>query len=378
MTTNVSIEYANAQDKLDRAKTPYEKLAALEEMKSYAPSHKGAEKLRAEINHKIAQLKLDIEKDKKQSAKRGGGPTLAVKKEGAGQIVLVGLPNAGKSTLFNALTGLNAPVGDYEYTTVQPQVGMVDFKGAKIQLVDLPPISEGSAEGKFNGKEILAVIRNADAIVLVVRAENPAHEYLLLQKELEKAGISLNRKKPNVSITPTPFPGFSLTGKEFLKIPQEQLVEYLKKIGMHNVHVILRENTTLDVVAEVLNEKLVYRKAMIIVMKSVEKKETKRDEKGLIVFTWQDDKESKKEAVDLLFEILDKVFVYTKKPGTAAATLPLIVPKGATVLNVAELIHKDIVQTLKSAKIWGSTKFEGQRVAKDYVVQNGDIVEFCW
>jgi small GTP-binding protein len=378
MTTNVSIEYANAQAKYENAKTTAEKLAALEEMKSYCPTHKGAENLKNEITKKIVKLKLEMEKEKTQSSKKGGGPTISVKKEGAGQLVLVGVPNSGKTTFFNAMTGLNGPVEDYEFTTTLPDVGMIDFKGAKIQLVDLPPIVEGSAEGKVNGKEILAVVRNADAIVFVVSVERAAREYLLLKKELEKSGIILNRKKPNISIVASSFPGFSLTGKEFLKIPQEELVNYLKERGMQNVQVILREPTTLETVAEAMDVTLTYKKTLIVVMKSSKTSELKR-EKEMIVMTWENTPEQKAQMLDLMIEIMEKTYVFTKKPGQdAAMSMALIVPKGSTVLDVAGLVHKDIVQNLKSAKIWGSAKFDGQRVAKDYVVQNGDIVEFSW
>ncbi len=377
MTTNVSIEYANALAKYEQAKTNAEKLAALEEMKSQCPTHKGAENMKNEITKKIVRIKLEIEKEKTQASKKGGGPSIAVKKDGAGQIVLVGVPNSGKTTFFNAMTGLNGLVGDYEFTTTLPDVGMIDFKGAKIQLVDLPPITEGSAEGKMNGREILAVVRNADAIVFVVSAQNAANEYLLLKNELELSGILLNRKKPNISVTPSSFPGFSLTGKEFLKIPQEQLVEHLKAKGMHNVQVILREPTTLETIEEVMDETLEYKRCMIVLMKSTKHAEVKR-EKGMVMYTWENTPEQKKVALDLLFEVLDKVYVYTKKPGQEAATIPLIVNKGSNVLDVAALVHKDIVQNFKYAKIWGSAKFDGQRVAKDYLVQDGDIIEFNW
>lgn len=377
MTTNVSIEYANALAKYEQAKTNAEKLAALEEMKSQAPTHKGAENMKNEITKKIVRIKLEIEKEKAQASKKGGGPSIAVKKDGAGQVVLVGVPNSGKTTFFNALTGLSGLVGDYEFTTTLPDVGMIDFKGAKIQLVDLPPIVEGSAEGKVNGKEILAVVRNSDAIVFVVSAQNAANEYLTLKKELEQSGILLNRKKPNISVTPSSFPGFSLTGKEFLKIPQEELIEHLKAMGMHNVQVILREPTTIATVEEVMDGTLEYKRCMIVVMKASKAAETKR-EKDMIVFTWENTPEKKTQAIDLLFEVLDKVYVFTKKPGQEAAKLPLIVPKGSNVLDVAGLVHKDIVQSFKYAKVWGSAKFDGQRVAKDYVVQDGDIIEFNW
>ncbi len=377
MTTNVSIEYANALAKYENAKTSAEKLAALEEMKSQAPSHKGAENLKNEVTKKIVKLKLEIEKEKTQAAKKGAGSSIAVKKDGAGQIVLVGMPNAGKSTLFNALTGLDTPVEDYEFTTMLPEVGMVEFKGAKIQLVDLPAIVEGSSEGKVNGKEILSVVRNADAIVFVVSAQHTASEYAILKKELEKTGIILNRKKPNISVIASTFPGFSLTGKEHLKIPQEELVNYLKARGMHNVQVILREPTTIETVEEVLDTTLEYKRSMIVVMKSTQPAQVRR-EKDLIALTWENTPEQKKTTVDLLFEIMDKVYVYTKKSGQPAATVPLILPKGSTVLDVAAMVHKDIVESFKYAKLSGSSKFEGQKVAKDYIVHDGDVIEFNW
>lgn len=378
MTTNVSIEYANALAKYEVAKTNAEKLAALLEMKSQAPSHKGAENMKNEITKKIVKLKAEIDKEKAQASKKGGGPSISVKKDGVGQIVLVGFPSVGKTTFFNAMTGLSNPTGDYGYITSKPEIGMMDFKGAKIQLVDLPPIVEGSAEGKVNGREILAVVRNADAIVIVLDSAQAMEQYKILTNELTSSGILLNRKRPNIRVTASDFPGFSITGKEFLKIPQEELVNYLKAKGMHNVQVILNEPTTLETIEESMDETLVYKRTLMVVMKSSKPTELKR-EKGLIVLTWNDSPEQKKEALDLLFEIMDKVYVYTKKPGQPPAThMPLVVPKGATVLDVASQVHKDIVQNLKQAKVWGSTKTEGQRVAKDYVVQNGDIVEFGW
>lgn len=377
MTTNVSIEYANAQAKYEQAKTPMEKLAALEEMRSHAPQHKGGEALKGEINSKIAKLKLELEKDKKQAAKRGGGPTLSVKKDGVGQLVLVGLPNAGKSTFFNAVTGLNSLVGDWEFTTSKPEIGMVDFKGAKIQLVDLPPIVEGSSEGKVNGKEILAVVRNADALVVVVSVATQDEDWRIISNELKNSGILLNRRKPNIKITATTFPGISITGKEFLKIPMEQFVNFLKTMGMHNAQVILQEDTTIEKITEAMDDTLVYKRTMIVYTKGRPTRRVDAGESAMHI-AWDVNNPRPNEMANKLFEVLDKVYVYTKKPGQDAAKLPLVVPQGATVLDVATQVHKDIVQNLKYAKIWGSAKFEGQRVAKDYIVQNGDIIEFNW
>lgn len=375
MTTNVSIEFANAQDKYDRAGTPQEKLAALEEMRSHCPTHKGAEAMRGGINKKIAILKSEMEKEKKQASKQGGGPTLSVKKEGIGQIVILGLPNAGKSTFFNAMTGLSTPVEEYEFSTPAPEIGMIDFKGTKIQLVDLPPIIEGSSEGRVNGNEILAIVRNADAIVLMLNVATQENDYRILSTELKKSGILLNRKKPNISIVQSTFPGISITGKEFLKVPMESFIEYLKGSGLNNAQVILREPTTLDTVEEALDETLVYKRTMIVYNKGNPMKRAEAGE-GALHIAWSPQNPRPGEMVNRLFEILDKVYVFTKKPGEDASKIALVAPKGSTIMDIAALVHKDIAANLKHAKVWGSSKFEGQRVAKDYVVHDGDIVEF--
>lgn len=157
----------------------------------------------------------------------------------------------------------------------------------------------------------------------------------------------------------------------------EQFVNFLKTMGMQNAQVILQEETTLEKVTEALDETLVYKRTMIVYNKGRPTKRVDAGERALHI-AWDINNPRPQEMADKLFEVLDKVYVYTKKPGQDASTIPLVVAQGAAVLDVATLVHKDIVQTLKYAKIWGSAKFEGQRVAKDYVVQNGDVIEFNW
>jgi small GTP-binding protein len=380
MTTNVSLEFGVAKDKYDNAKTPQEKLAALLEMKSTGPKHKGGEALMSEINTKIAKLKAEMEKEKAVAAKRSGGNTLSVKKEGPAQLVLVGLPNSGKTTFFNSITGLKGVVGDYEFTTTVPDVGMMDYKHAKIQIVDLPPLVEGSSEGKFNGAQILAVIRNADALVLVVNSNAPLSQYATLKKELNAAGILIGKHKPQIKIVNSTFPGISIAGKQFLKIKEEELVEYLKGNGMYNAQVILREPLDFNVLAQVLDESIVY-KRMAIVFTHGKPKELfpLGADVPQIIAGETIAKEDIEKVKDQLFSVLDKVYVYTKKPGDPPALhQPLIVDAGSTVADVARDVHKELAANLKYAKIWGSAKFDGQRVALDYEVKNGDVVEFGW
>jgi small GTP-binding protein len=376
MPSNVTYEFAKAREKYEAASTPYEKLAALEEMRSTAPSHKGAERLRAEITRKIARVRSEIEREKKQASKKGGGSTLSVKKDGVGQVVLVGLPNSGKSTFFNYLTGLKAVVGDWEFSTTKPEIGMVNYKDTNIQLVDLPAIIKDSHRGKANGKEILAIIRNADLIVTILNAKKAKEEYEIIEQELKKAGILLNQTKPNIKVTSSQFPGISITGKKFLKFPQKQLVNYLKGMGLFNSQVILREETTMEKLSQSMDERIVYKKGMVVYNCGEPKEKPELPKKVYqIIF----DKENKQQEViaKKLFDLLEKVYIYTKRPGKAVAfDDPLVLKKGTTVSEAAKYVHKEIAKKMKFAKVWGSTKFDRQRVGKNYKVKNGDIVEF--
>jgi len=353
MPSNVSIEFANAQKKYDAANSPMEKLVALQEMRSTAPSHKGAEKLRADISRKIAKLKNEIERQQATAKKKGSGASIAVRKEGAGQVAIVGMPNTGKSTLLNMLSNATVDAAPYAFTTTKPEVGMMDFEGAKVQLVEIPALVQGSSKGKAQGTQLLAVIRNADALIIMHR--NNKEKYLVVN-ELEKSKIKVNISKPGIEIKPAKFKGIRIAGKKYLKIEEEKLSNFLKSLGMHNCEVLLSEPLkTLDSVGQVLDESIVYKKALFL--KPGELKDTASLKKEI-------------------FSLLGKVLVYTKKPGKEAEMdNPLVLKKGSTVEQVAGTVHKEIAQKLRYVRVWGSTKFPGQRVAKEYILKNGDIVE---
>jgi len=294
MPANVSFEFERAKLEYDQANSPEAKLAALINMQRTAPSHKGGENLRKDISKKISLLKKDMEKKKKQEKRKGRGSSIAIKKEGVGQIVILGVPNSGKSTLLNKLTGIGAKVADYPFTTTKPEVGMMDYFGGKVQLVELPAIVDGSSKGKASGPELLSVARNADALIVVARN---AWEKALVERELLDVGISLNR---------------NARGKEskkalFLDVFEEEKLEALK---------------------------------------------------------------------ERVFSLLDKIIVYTKKPGgKVEKEKPLGLPLHSTVKDAARHLHKDFEKKLRFARVWGSTKYPGQRVSKDYKLKNRDVIE---
>jgi len=377
MPANVSVEFEKAKKKFEEARTPLEKLAALQEMRSFAPSHKGGEKLRAEISKKIALTKKEVEKQRKVKAKKGSGISFNVKKEGAGQIVLLGVPNSGKSFFLNKLTNVQVEIAPYAFTTKKPQVGIMDFSGARVQLVEMPALVEGSSEGKANGNLILSAVRNADAVIFVLEERNALEQLNLLLNELDKAFIKVNRRKPLIEVKHSEFFGLSISGENFLKVPKEQLKLFLRDAGYANASISLGEGADLKKVAEVLDSRNVYKKVLAVISKAPGKKSLELlDLEGKkIDFVFFNEKELGK-LKEKIFLLLDKIIVFTKKPGQPADFKdPLVLEKNAIVEDVAKKLHKELAQNLRYVKLWGSSKFSGQRVSKAYILKDRDIIE---
>ena len=354
MPSNVSFEFDKARIGYEQATSPEAKLAALLEMQRAAPSHKGGENLRKDLSRKIAAVRREMDK-KKQQDKKGGGKSVSVPKEGIGQVALVGKPNSGKSTLLKRLTGVEVGIAPYKFTTTKPEVGMLDFHGAKIQIVEIPAIVKGSSSGKFNGPRVLAVVRNADVVVLVSKSKKDER---VLKSELEKAGIILNREKPRIRISTVHQRGISIAGKQFLKCKETELHQYLKDVGLMHASVVLSEPTDLKLMSMALNESLAFKK-------------------GITVDAFSENTKGKnlEKVKEDIFKLLGKVLVYTKKPGQETDyTAPLALPFGTTVEEAAKHLHKDFSK-MKYAKLWGSSKYSGQRVPKNYKLKNFDIIE---
>lgn len=379
MPANVSFEYARAEKKFIEAKTIEEKMAALQEMRSAMPSHKGAEKLRAEITKKIARLRGEMEK-KAQKKSSGKGQEFHVKKDGCGQIAIIGFPNTGKSTLLKALTGVEVEIASFPFTTKVPVAGMMNYEGARVQLVEVPAIIEGSAGGKAHGTQIFSLIRNTDAVALMLNARTALEEFKKIEKELEKAGIFLNKKKPGIQVKQTGFKGITIAGKKFLKTKEEEFVNYLKNCGIHHASIVLSEFTDIRKLEEALDESLSYKISFAIINEAFGKAnpgEASEIEKKMPVkkISGLEEKEIA-EMKKALFDVLEKILIYTKKPGEKADTKePIVLNKGATVEDVAQKLHKDFAQKLKFVKVWGSTKFAGQMVARNYKLKNKDVIE---
>ncbi len=323
MPANLTPQYHSAEDRYKAAKTPEEKLAALKDMIALLPKHKGTEKLHANLKKRLSKLNDLAQQAKKK--KGGGSPFDHVDRQRAGQVVLVGLPNSGKSTVLNALTNATAEVAEYPFSTLRPTVGMAAYEDAQIQLIDLPPVSEDYTESwVFN------LIRNADrACVLLDLTQEPDSAWLDTLALLEGAKLHLTGGRDGAAFGPS-----TGTLKALVLGTKADAAAPGARDAFENL--LAEEFATLTI--EHAGDWAPLRRA--------------------------------------LFELLDVIRVYSKEPGKPAdKTAPFILPKGSTIVNLAGAIHKDIAASLKYACVWCSAQFDGQRVPHHHVLADGDVVE---
>jgi hypothetical protein len=319
---NLTPQYHAAEEAFRNATTIEEKIAALEEMLAVIPKHKGTEKLQADLKRRLARLRE--EGQKKTSA--GRHDPFHVEKQGAGQVALVGYPNSGKSALVGALTRAKVKVADYPFTTTLPFSGMMPYEEIYIQLVDTPPLT---AEGFPPG--LAGLLRNADALLLVI--DSCAGDCL---EQLENSLRLLNERKIIRNEIP---PGVRA-------IPPHRLIIAANKAELPQG----KENLML--LRELLPADLEVMPVSAATGLNLEQLKTR------------------------LFAVLEVIRVFTRAPGKAPdLTRPFILPRGSTVLDLAESIHKDFLKTLRGARIWGSARFPGQNVPKEYILHDRDIVE---
>src|SRR5579864_5062775 len=321
MPANLTPQYLEAERRFRQATSPDEQLEALEAMMATIPKHKGTEHMRADIRRRMAKVRTEAARSRKSAAK---GPTWHhVPREGAGQVMLVGAPNAGKSRLLAALTNANPIVAPYPFSTRAPLPGMVPYEDIKIQLVDLPPIAPETAE-----PWLFALIRQADGALLIADLDD---DDLLaaMDRVMELAGqgrVEFARGRGQATGTP------ALLVAAKLDAPDA------------------------DVRLELLRE--AYGARFEILPVSAESGD------GLEALRQE------------LFRLLGVIRVYTKAPGRRAdKSVPFVFRRGITVEEAAAVVHKDFAERLKYARVWGSRTFEGQMVQHEHVLEDGDVLE---
>ena len=343
---------------------------------------KGTEKLLALLKTKLAKHKEKLEKQKK--TKKGSGSSLSVKKDGNAQLILVGMTNSGRSSLLSILTEAKVKIADYPFTTKNPALGILDYEGVKLQIVEVPALFQGMS-GSKTGPQILSVIRNADAILLVIDlTQNPLEQMKILLNELEESGIKVNTKPPLVRIKKTGMGGIQISGLQFYDGPKEDLIDLLHESGIYNSVIRIEGETALDQIREALDESIVYKSALIVANKGDGESSAENYDKLERMYKARF-KIVPVSAVKIIgfaglksniFDILAIIRVYTKEIGGEVSDRPLILSKGMTVADVAKKLHKRFLEKFKYAKIFGSSaKFDGERAGLDHVLKDKDTVQ---
>ncbi len=324
MPANLPPQYFEVEKRYREARSVSEKLKYLEEMLAIMPKHKGTDKLKADLRRRIAQLK-DMGTARKGPGRRT--PVYLIEPEGVGQVILLGPPNTGKSSLLAALTKAQPVIADYPYTTRIPLAGMMRYENVQVQLVDSPPLGEEYLEPWFPD-----LLRRADAFAVVLAPpEDPSAQLEALQATLARFHLALARENHT---------------------PPTSRLEARRTLVVFNKIDLLPDPEERELYLEVLGDDLPVQPVSV------------HTGEGL------------PEVRAALFEFLDLVRVYTRAPGKAANfKSPFVVPARTTLQELADRIHHDLGRSFKFARVWGQDTFEGQRVQRDYTLREGDVVE---
>ncbi len=342
------------------------------------PVNKSTETERGRLKAKIARLKR--EKEQKQKESQASGQGYAVKQRGDATVSLVGPPSVGKSTLLNKLTNAESEVAGYEFTTLEVVPGMMNYRGANIQILDVPGLVEGAAKGKGGGKQVLSVVRSSD-MVLVVIDENRLDMVEGIKNELYGAGVRLNGRPPNMDIMERGEGGIELSVACDLKLGEETVKQVLRENGFLNCKVIIREDIDLEELVDGLMDNRVYIPGLVCLNKTDKIEDTAvsrlRKEHPNWIFISAEKGHNLDDLRERLWEDLGLIRVYMKKRNKEPDMKePLIVEAGSTVQEIMKSLDKKFTGELSYAKIWGdSAKFPGQRVGETHVLKDGDVVE---
>jgi len=343
------------------------------------PYNKNTQHHIGKLKAKLSKLKEELET--RRAAASGGGKSYAVKKSGNATVSLVGFPSVGKSTLLNKITDATSDVGRYDFTTLDVVPGIMEYKGAKIQILDLPGIIKGASKGKGRGREVIAAARVADLIILMVDVFR--YDMHVILGELKKAGLRLNERPVDIRIFKTLRGGLNVSNTvELTRIDEEMVKGVVSSYGIINADIVLREDINEDQLIDYLSGNKVYVDAIVVLNKidllpqeMVDKIVKSLGNWNIFTMSAQEDLfiDSFKEAV---FETCRFIRVYLKPQGRDADLVePLVIKEASTVGMVCDYLHRDFRERFRYAKVWGpSGKFPGQKVGIGHVLKDEDLL----
>lgn len=345
----------------------------IEEVLRKTPHHKATNGFIGLMRAKIARLK-DKEIESSSKGKGGGGGGYAVKKQGDATVVLIGPPSAGKSTLINRLTNAESKVAPYAFTTVSVIPGMLKYKSAYIQILDVPGLLEGAKQGRGRGREVLSVARGADLLIIMSDTQRPEVTSNIV-KELEGAGIRINQKPPQVLIEKNISGGLEVRSNIRQDFDLEDVKNVAYEYGIKNGEISIKEKISFEKLYDAFSLNRVYIPAIFVINKSDTKPKLKVDNH---IHISAENGIGMDSLIEAIWKALKFVTIYLVKPNEDPNfDNPMIMKEGETLKDVLDKIGTDFSQNKKVAKIWGNqAKFPGQEVSFSTKVKDKMQIRF--
>jgi len=356
-----------------------DQIKAIEEEIQKTPYNKATQHHIGKLKAKVARLKEELQLRQLKSG--GGGPGYAVKKSGHATVGIVGFPSTGKSTLLNQITDATSEVAEYDFTTLTIIPGLMEHRGARIQVLDMPGLIRGAAKGRGRGREVLSVARACDLILLMVDVFETNAQ--VLADELYTGNVRLNQRPADVVITKGSRGGLTVNATVRLKsIDEETIKDVCREWGILNGTIVVREDVTEDRLIDVLAGNRTYTPAFVVLNKiDLVTPDYLKTVEGRLK-GWRILPISAMDGVGLgplkeaIYDSLRFMRVFLKPQGKEADLKePLIVREGSTVGEVCDSIHRDFRRKFRYANVWGSSAvFPGQKVGVHHGLRDGDVL----
>lgn len=335
----------------------------------------------------LGQLKAKLAKLKRElltpsSSGGGGGAGFDVARTGAASVGFIGFPSVGKSTLLTKLTGVHSEAAAYEFTTLTTTPGQVTYRGAAIQMLDLPGIIQGAKDGKGRGRQVIAVAKSCQLIFIVLDVNKPLTDKRVIENELEGFGIRINKEPPNLKITKKDKGGLNITSTVPLThIDHDEIKAVMHEYRILSADIAIRCDATVDDLIDVIEAKS---RSYIPVVYALNKIDAISIEELDLLYRipnacpissehgWNID-----ELLELMWEKLQLKRVYTKPKGRQPDyEAPVVLKNGRdTVEDFCNSIHKSILEQFKHAVVWGrSVKHQGQLCGLNHQLEDEDII----
>ncbi len=357
-----------------------QQIKAIEDEIFKTQKNKATEHHIGKLKAKIARLRELSEKRKSTKRKAKG---FSVRKSGDVTVGIVGFPSVGKSTLLNQLTAADSKVADYDFTTIMTIPGMMKYKGAEIQLLDLPGLIVGASKGRGRGREVISAVRNVDLLLLMIDAFN-LQQLDQIELELYNAGVRLNQKKPDVVISKKSYGGITVNTTVPLTHLTEPVIKSIASEFVINADITLREDITEDQLIDTFAQNRVYISALVAINKTdlisyevlktaVSKLHQKRWD---VVGISAKNKDNLHQLKEQIFLHLRLIRIYMKPVGKKADYVqPMILREGQTVADACRHIHRDFYRNFRYASVWGpSAKHSGQKIGLEHVLKDQDVL----